>query len=101
MKHAPTLQNLRGNGATWHASIKPWQIPRHNQTDPLPAGGGNRTSLAACADSHSRECGYLAASPDKSPPLVVRSRGTAMTGDFAISIPPGRGERGGYSASAS
>ena len=31
MKHALTLQNLRGNGALWHASIKTLKILRHNQ----------------------------------------------------------------------
>jgi hypothetical protein len=36
MKHAPTLRNLRGNGAIWRASTKPWEIYRHIQTDPLP-----------------------------------------------------------------
>jgi len=33
MKHALTLQNWRGNGALWRASIKTLKIPRHNQTD--------------------------------------------------------------------
>jgi hypothetical protein len=36
MKLAPTLRNLRGNGAIWRASTKPWKIHRHIQTDPLP-----------------------------------------------------------------
>src|SRR5262249_52882311 len=36
MKHAPSLQNSRGNGATWRASIKTLKILRHIQTDPLP-----------------------------------------------------------------
>src|SRR5499433_4595143 len=35
MKHALTLQNWRGNGALWRASIKILKIPRHDQTDPL------------------------------------------------------------------
>jgi hypothetical protein len=37
VKYAPTLQNLRSNGATWRDSIKTLEIIRHNQTDPLPA----------------------------------------------------------------
>ena len=36
MKHALTLQNLRGNGALWHASIETLKILRHNQGSPPP-----------------------------------------------------------------
>jgi hypothetical protein len=40
MKHALTLQNLRGNGALWHASIKTLKILRHNQGSPPPGSEG-------------------------------------------------------------
>jgi hypothetical protein len=47
MKHALTLQNLRGNGALWHASIKTLKILRHNQGSPPP---GRRWALVPTAN---------------------------------------------------
>ena len=48
MKHGLTLQNLRGNGALWYASIKTLKILRHNQSSPVPTA--NPKLLTATAN---------------------------------------------------